>query len=140
LNTSPPPTFNGRAMDITMLTFLQVLTGVIHVFFGFLLLFASKTAIDTGQSSSTIHSVYTVGFGFAATIFAYGIWIQKKLGIYGPIALSMFVISVDLLTILNLPSIPGVPKFAAGPRYCTASLSFSICFKLRSKLERAAPY
>ena len=122
-----------------MLTFLQVLIGVIHVFFGFLLLFASKTAIDTGQSSSTIYSVYTLGFGFAATIFAYGIWAQKKLGIYGTITLSMFVVSVDLLTILNLPSIPGVPKFAAGPEILYSLIIIFYLLQAKVKAGKRGP-
>jgi hypothetical protein len=40
------------------------------------------------------------------------IWQGKKLGWAGTIAVSLFVIIADALTILNLPSIPGIPRSA----------------------------
>ena len=36
----------------------------------------------------------------------------KKAGWIGTIGVSLFVIVVDSLTLLDLPSIPGIPKFA----------------------------
>jgi uncharacterized membrane protein (DUF2068 family) len=90
--------------------------GITHVFFGFWLLSVSQPSIDfSAQTPSTIYSVYTVAFGFAVTIFAYGIWLQKKWGLYGTVVTSLFVTFADVLTILNLPSIPGIPKLAAVP-------------------------
>lgn len=110
-----PPTFKGRTLGITTLTILQLLIGAVHVFFGSWLLTASTSIVPFSvMESSTIYSVYTVMFGFAAAILAYGIWLQKSWGSLGTIALSLFVITADSLTVLNLPSIPGIPKFAAG--------------------------
>jgi hypothetical protein len=45
-------------------------------------------------------------------VFAVFIWQGKKLGWVVTVAVSLFVITVDSLTLLNLPSIPGIPKFA----------------------------
>jgi uncharacterized membrane protein (DUF2068 family) len=110
-----PPTFRGRTIGITTLTALQFLIGGVHVFFGFWLLTASVTLTPfSALASNTIYSVYTVAFGFAAAVLAFGIWLQKNWGTYGTIALSLFVITADSLTVLDLPSIPGIPKFAAG--------------------------
>lgn len=109
------PTFKGRSLGITTLTVLQLIIGVIHVFFGFWLLASSQVIVDvSSQTSNMIYSVYTIIFGLSTTIFAFGIWLQKKWGSYGTIATALFVIVVDSLTLLDLPSIPGVPKFAAG--------------------------
>jgi uncharacterized membrane protein (DUF2068 family) len=112
MQSQHPPTFRGRTLGITTLTVLQLFIGAIHVFFGFWLLTASNPF--STASSSTAYSFYTVAFGFLAAIFAFGIWSQKKWGTYATILLSLFVIVVDSLTVLNLPSIPGIPKFAAG--------------------------
>jgi hypothetical protein len=40
------------------------------------------------------------------------IWQGKRVGWIGTIAVSFFVIVADLLTLLDLPSIPGIPKSA----------------------------
>jgi hypothetical protein len=110
------PTFRGRSLGITTLTILQLIIGVIHLFFGFWLLVATQNIIDfSSQTSNTIYDVYTIIFGLSATSFAFGIWLQKNWGLYGTIAISLFVTVVDSLTLLYLPSIPGVPQFAAGP-------------------------
>lgn len=111
----PLPTFRGRSLGITTLTVLQLIIGLIHIFFGFWLLASSQAIIDiTSQTSNVIYSVYTFIFGLSTTIFAFGIWLQKNWGSYGTIATALFVIVVDSLTLLDLPSILGVPKFAAG--------------------------
>jgi len=82
-----------------------------------------------------IYSVYTVTFGFAVTIFAFGIWLQKNWGLYGTIVTSLFVTFADTLTILNLPSIPGIPKFAAVPEilYSVFVLTYLLQLKVSTK-------
>jgi len=37
----------------------------------------------------------------------------KKMGLLGTIGVSTFVVVADSLTVLDLPSVPGIPKFAA---------------------------
>ena len=98
----PPPSFRGRNFGITVLVFAQYIISVIHVSLGLVLFFASPD----------IYSVYTIIFGVPVAVFAYSLWNGKKLGWIGTVAVSIFVIIVDSLTLLNLPSIPGIPKFA----------------------------
>ena len=52
-------------------------------------------------------------FGLLVMVFAGFIWQSKKSGWIGTIVVSLFVTAADALTVANLPSIPGIPKFAA---------------------------
>jgi hypothetical protein len=105
----PIPTYKGRSIGIVVLTAAQLLIGTIHVFFGLLLLaFENLTFIQ----ATIIYDVYTVGFGILTVVFTVFIWRGKKIGWIGTIAVSLFVIAADSLTLLDLPSIPGIPKFA----------------------------
>ena len=84
------------------------------MFFGFWLLTASQSVTSFfSLESSTIYGIYTIAFGFGAAILGYGIWLRRNWGSFGTIALSLLVIIVDSLAVLDLPTIPGVPKFAA---------------------------
>jgi hypothetical protein len=103
------PTYNGRSIGIVVLTAAQLLIGAIHVFFGSLLL-AFENLIF--MQATIIYDVYTVAFGILTMVFAVFIWREKKSGWIGTIAVSLFVIAADSLTLLDLPSIPGIPKFA----------------------------
>ena len=58
------------------------------------------------------YSVYTIVFGFLVSVFAWFIWLGKKAGWIGTASVLVFVIVVDALSVLNLPSIPGIPNFA----------------------------
>ena len=66
-----------------------------------------------GTQFSIAYSIYTTVFGLLTLIFAVLIWQGKKLGWAGTIAVSVFVIIADTLTVLNLPSIQGIPLFAS---------------------------
>jgi hypothetical protein len=106
-----PPTINykGRNLGIVILTVAQLIIGAIHVFFGFLLLaFENLLFIQ----ATTIYALYTIIFSVLTVVFAVFIWNGKKLGWVGTVAVALFVIIADSLTLLNLPSIPGIPKFA----------------------------
>ena len=106
-----PPTiiYKGRSLGIVILTVVQLIIGAIHVFFGFLLLaFENLSFIQT----TIIYDFYTITFSVLTIVFAVFIWKGKKLGWVGTVAVSLFVIIADSLTLLNLPSIPGIPKFA----------------------------
>ena len=105
-----PITYKGRSLGIIVLTAAQLLIGVIHVFFG-LLLFAFENL--TFIQGTIAYNAYTVIFGVLVTVFAVFIWQGKKAGWIGTVAVSLFVIVADILTVLNLPSIPGIPKSAA---------------------------
>ena len=103
------PAFKGRSLGITVLTVAQLLIGAIHVLFGLLLLAFENLSFIPGTA---VYDVYTFVFGLLALVFAVSIWQGKKTGWVGTIVVSLFVIIVDSLTLLDLPSIPGIPKFA----------------------------
>lgn len=103
------PTYKGRSMGIVILTGAQLLVGAIHTMFG-LLLFTFETSFF---HPTVAYNFYTVIFGLSVLFLAVLIWQRKKTGWIGTIAVSIFVTAVDLLAVLNLPTIPGTPKFAA---------------------------
>ncbi len=124
-NAPPPITYKGRSLGIVLLTAAQVLVGFIHAVFGFWLLTAPRITPSVGNigasSSADIYSVYTIVFGFLTLLFAVLFWLEKRWGWLGTIAVLAFVIVADSLTLLDLPSVPGIPKFA-----CYGEISYSI--------------
>ena len=108
-NKHNPITYKGRSLGIIVLTAAQLLIGAIHVFFGLLLL----TFEPSLMQAPVAYDVYTVVFGVLVLFFAVFIWQGKKAGWIGTVAVSLFVIAADTLTVLDLPSIPGIPKSAA---------------------------
>lgn len=110
MSKKPPTiTYKGRSIGIVILTVAQLFIGAIHVFFGFLLLaFENLLFIQ----STIVYDFYTIIFSVLTVVFAVFIWQGKKLGWVGTVAVSLCVIAADSLTLLNLPSIPGIPKFA----------------------------
>ena len=110
MSGKPGPIFyKGRSLGILVLTAAQLLVGSIHVFFGFLLLASEVSLLEATMA----YDVYTIAFGLLTFVFGVFIWQGKKSGWIGTIAVSVFVSVADALTVLNLPSIPGIPKFAA---------------------------
>jgi uncharacterized membrane protein (DUF2068 family) len=113
-NTRYPVTYKGRSIGIATLTIAQSLIGIIHVFSGLWLLAASLSAEPAVSAlSPVVYSVYTLIFGLLTLVFASGIWLEKRWGWIGTIAVSMFVVVADALTLTGLPSIPGIPRSAA---------------------------
>jgi hypothetical protein len=108
-NKQTPVTFKGRRLGITLLVIVQILIGIIHTVLGLMLL---GSRLSSGIQNSIIYSTYTIVFGLLTLVFALLIWKGNKLGWSGTIGLLFFVTVVDILTALNLPSIPGIPRFA----------------------------
>jgi hypothetical protein len=109
---TPIITYKGRNFGIVVLTVAQLFIGVIHAFFGLLLLaFENLSFIQ----ATAAYDVYTFVFGLLALVFALFIWRGKKSGWIGTVAVSLFVILADSLTLLDLPSIPVIPKLPAYP-------------------------
>ena len=98
-------TFAGRSVGTVLLVFIQFLIGAIHAFFGVWLLCVSIMGFP--------YSVYTTAFGLLMLLFTLGLWMRKCWGYLGTVSTLLFVTLVDTLTLLDLPSIQGVPKFAA---------------------------
>jgi hypothetical protein len=105
----PPSNYRGRSIGIVVLVSAQLFVGFIHVFFG-LLLFAYSN--NTFLQGTLAYNTYTVVFGVLVSFFAWLIWQGKKAGWVGTVAVSLFVIAADSLTLANLPSVPGIPKSA----------------------------
>jgi hypothetical protein len=111
MSKKQPPiiTFKGRSLGITILVVAQLIIGAIHAFFGLLLLAFENLSF---LPATAVYDVYTFVFGLLALVFAVFIWQGKKVGWIGTVAVSLFVIAADSLTLMDLPSIPGIPKFA----------------------------
>lgn len=105
----PIITYKGRSLGIVVLIAAQIFIGAIHVFFGLLLLVFENLSF---MQATIAYDVYTIVFGVLTVVFAVLIWQGKKLGWVGTVAVSLFVIVADSLTLLDLPSILGIPKFA----------------------------
>ncbi len=102
-------TYKGRSLGIIVLTAAQLFIGVIHALIGVLLIAFGASILQATEA----YNVYTLVFGLLILVFALSIWQGKKAGWIGTIAVSLFVSAADALTVSNLPSIPGIPKFAA---------------------------
>jgi hypothetical protein len=103
-------TFKGRSIGIVVLIAAQMLIGVIHVFFGALLLVFENLRF---MQATVAYDVYTMVFGLLTLVFAVLLWQGKKSGWAGTIAVSVLVIFADALALLDLPSIPGIPSLPA---------------------------
>jgi len=87
-----------------------LLIGGIHVFFGLLLLISENLSF---LPSAVVYDVYTFFFGLLGLVFAVFLWRGEKVGWVGTVAVSFFVVVADSFTLLDLPSIPGIPKLPA---------------------------
>jgi hypothetical protein len=107
---TPIIAYKGRSLDIVILTVAQIIIGAIHAVFGLLLLsFENLSFIQ----ASVAYDIYTFVFGLLVLVLAFFIWLCKQLGWVGTVVVSLFVIVADSLAFLDLPSIPGIPKFPA---------------------------
>ena len=86
-------TFKGRYLGILFLVTVQVIVGFIHVIFGSALLLGLFSL--TSPLISTVYAVYTLVYGSFSLVFAYLLWINKRMGWIGSVGVSSFVIVVD---------------------------------------------
>jgi len=100
-----PASFKGKHPGVFVLTIVQLLGGAIHAIIGLGLIYAA--------SGELVYNVYTLLYGVFSIIFAYGLWAGKKSGWLGTIIVSLFVIVVDVSTVLDIRLIAGVPRTAA---------------------------
>jgi hypothetical protein len=68
------PTYKGRILGIVVLAVAQFTIGIIHVFFGFWLLYATS---HISAQSPLIYSVYTLAFGVLTLFCAYGFGVAE---------------------------------------------------------------
>ena len=100
-----PASFKGRYLGVLILVLVQFLVGAIHAVIGLGLIFS--------MSGELVYSVYTFLYGIFTIIFAYGLWVGRRIGWLGTTLVSIFVIVVDVSAVLNVSIIPGVPRSAA---------------------------
>lgn len=129
-----PITYKGRSLGIITLTSAQLLIGIIHTVFGFLLLASENSFLGT----TIAYDFYTIAFGLLVLVFAVFIWQSKKAGWLGTIVVSVFVSVADVLTLMGLPSIPGIPKLAAPTEitYSVFVLFYLLLPHVKSKINR----
>lgn len=117
MSRKPPPTiFKGRAIGIVTLVVAQLFIGIIHIIFGFWLFSASSSMLFSKNTISASipysYTLYTIIFGLLTAFLAIPLWMKKFWGWLGAIVNLAFVVVLDTLTILNVPTIPGIPKSA----------------------------
>jgi hypothetical protein len=100
-----PNSFKGRFLGFFVLVILQFLNGTVHAAIGTYLIFTA--------SGELVYNIYTFLYRILNLIFGYGLWSRKKSGYIGTIIVSIFVIMVDISTILGMSLIAGVPRAAA---------------------------
>ena len=105
-------TLRGRSLGISILVGIQVINGLIHTFFGLALVLGSYIPMASSSSAPSIFSFYTFTYGILTIFFTYLLWKGKRLGWIGTIAISLFVIIADTLTIFDLLTFLGIIKTA----------------------------
>jgi hypothetical protein len=105
-------TFGGRFLGVAVLVVVQFIIGIIHVVFGFAL-FLNGFSLAAFSATPLVYSVYTLAYGCLTLLFAYLVWMGKRLGWIGAVAVSLFVIVVDILAVLEVFNVLGIPRLAA---------------------------
>ena len=101
----------GRFLGMAGLVVVQFIVGIIHVLFGFALL-SGSFLVASYSVMPTVYTFYTLVYGWLTLFFTYLIWVGKRSGWIGTVAVSFFVIFADLLAVLDLFSVLGIPKIA----------------------------
>jgi hypothetical protein len=130
-NNPKPPLIYGRTIGVVALTVAQLIIGVIHVFSG-ALLFAYEDLSHLPATAA--YDIYTLVYGVFVLVFAVYFWRGKWIGWVGTVAVSVFVIVADSMTLLDLPSIPGIPK---GP--AAAEIIYSlivVAYLLKKQIDK----
>ena len=105
------PEFKGRFLGIAVLVAVQLIIGFIHGIFGLTML-SGSLSVAAFSITQLIYSIYTSTYGLLTLLFTYLIWARNRLGWIGTVLVSLFVIIVDILTLLSLLTALGIPKFA----------------------------
>ena len=105
-------TFRGRFLGIGVLVAVQVINGLIHTFFGLLLVLGSYVS-SVSPSTALVFSLYTLIYGLLTLLFTYLLWKGKRSGWIGTVAVAVFVIIADSLTVIDLLTFLGIVKTAS---------------------------
>lgn len=100
----------GRSFGIFLITIIQLINGIIHFYYGLVMISGNYSA-ETFSFLPMTYSVYTLAYGLLNFIFIYLFWVGKRSGWIGTLIVSLFVIIVDVLAILNIMNILGIPSY-----------------------------
>ena len=99
----------GRFLGIAVLVVVQFIVGIIHLLFGFALL-SGSFSVASYSIAPMVYTFYTLVYGWLTLFFTYLIWVGKRSGWIGTVAVSLFVILVDVLAVLDLSNVLGIPS------------------------------
>ncbi len=119
------PTFRGRNMGIAALVATQYLIGALHLSVGLWLL----------GSDPDVYGSYTLTYSIFTILFSYALWKENRWGWISTTAVSVFVITVDMLAIADFPNILEIPKFAGLGEipYCAIVILYLVQPHIRAK-------
>ena len=106
--TKQDVTFRGRYLGIVLLVIIQLIIGLIHLTFG-LAMILGYYSVATYSIFPMVYSVYTLVYGLLTLFFTCFIWMGKRFGWIGTIAVSLFIIIVDSLAVFDLVNILSIP-------------------------------
>jgi len=101
-------TFRRRYLGIVFLASIQFIVGLIHFIFG-LALILGYYSFAAHSMLPMIYSVYTLVYGLLTLFFAYLLWMGKRSGCIGTVAVSLFIIIVDTLAVFDMSNILSIP-------------------------------
>ena len=101
----------GRFLGVFVLVVIQSLIGFIHIFFGFAMILGIYSVASV-SAAPLIYSYYTLTYGVLTLFFTILLWIGKRIGWIGTVAVSLFVIVVDTLALFGLFDLLGIPRSA----------------------------
>lgn len=106
-------TFRNRYLGVIVCVVIQLIVGLIHIFFGLNMLVGNFSIANFSTIPTSYYSLYTFVYGILTFVFTYLFWTGSRSGWIGIILVSLFVILADTLTFLNILTILGIPKIAA---------------------------
>lgn len=106
-------TFRGRFLGIGVLTVIQVINGLIHTFFGLVLVLGTFISVTASLNAPSVFMFYTLIYGILTLLFTCLLWKGERTGWIGTVAVALFVIIADSLTVLELLTFLGIIKTAA---------------------------
>jgi hypothetical protein len=127
--------FGGCFLGIGVLVTIQIINGLIHTFFGLVLVLVTYISMASLSFASSVFSFYTLLYGILTLIFTCLLWKGKRLGWIGTVAVALFVILADSLTVFDLLTFMGIIKTAAILEipYSLATVVYLIQNQVRTK-------
>lgn len=100
--------FQGRFLGIAVLVVVQFIVGIIHIISGFAML-SGNYWVATYSILPMVYTVYTLAYGWLTLFFVFLMWAGKRSVWIGAVSVSLFVIIVDILAVLGLSNVLGIP-------------------------------